>query len=570
MKLPIFFQTTLLLVLQVVVAQEDETTLEINHSNENFETIFYESSFDISLIDSNIPVNVLRYYSSGNIRDVLIRGSGLTLFLKKKCEDQESFDESIQYNINITESNLLSINVDVNETLEMNNLNPSTFSFHRKQPIRYMFVNPMTLIKSFLCDIFFWRKFSMTLMKSFLCDIFFWFDSSEDRGKAKYSKDHKVITQKSMEKCTVTAEILYPACDIDLTVTSPSVHVYNYTLETDPSNEENMCIHESSGQLTYSGNVFIVNASEIPITLSMFECFFSSDGRPFLNSKGNIIQANLSSDKEVWSLHSNDKQKISEDDCNGDTFDCDEQGSVWSNRALGEHASIASFASFTISLMTNNAPPDLIADALKAALDEVQHASISFDMASLLTQRPMSPGHLPPTSLEYTKDLESLALATAREGCVDETVSSLIAAAEVQEMEEDNDNTITVTGSIKNNLVIISKDEARHSALAWKTIKWICQEDNQLCIKVLDYMKTSGLTRAMASVRSSNLKEDSKLTVGTEWNRILYAMESIIKGFDTDSVKSTGVLHKTFIAEVSQDIIDNVVSVASSSNTSEE
>lgn len=58
--------------------------------------------------------------------------------------------------------------------------------------------------------------------------------------------------------------------------------------------------------------------------------------------------------------------------------------SDWANRAVGEHASIASFAAFTIALMSNQAPPDLIRDSLRAAMDELNHATISFEMAPLI------------------------------------------------------------------------------------------------------------------------------------------------------------------------------------------
>ncbi len=52
---------------------------------------------------------------------------------------------------------------------------------------------------------------------------------------------------------------------------------------------------------------------------------------------------------------------------------------------LGEHASVASFSAFTKALVTNQAPSNLVQDALEAALDEVRHTRTSFDIASKLT-----------------------------------------------------------------------------------------------------------------------------------------------------------------------------------------
>ena len=34
-------------------------------------------------------------------------------------------------------------------------------------------------------------------------------------------------------------------------------------------------------------------------------------------------------------------------------------GEEWTERSLGEHSSVASFAAFAIALMTNNAPPQI-------------------------------------------------------------------------------------------------------------------------------------------------------------------------------------------------------------------
>ena len=58
-------------------------------------------------------------------------------------------------------------------------------------------------------------------------------------------------------------------------------------------------------------------------------------------------------------------------------------GKEWAKNALGEHASVASFSTFSIALMTNHAPSYLVEDALKlkAGLDEIRHARTSFKIA---------------------------------------------------------------------------------------------------------------------------------------------------------------------------------------------
>merc|ERR1712127_1071498 len=111
-------------------------------------------------------------------------------------------------------------------------------------------------------------------------------------------------------------------------------------------------------------------------------------------------------------------------------------GEDWTQRALGEHASVASFSAFSIALMTNSAPSDLVDDALKAGLDEVRHARVSFDIASRLTGKEVGPGPLPPSNHQFEHDLEALAFAVAREGCVDETLSAIAAAVEVEQINQ--------------------------------------------------------------------------------------------------------------------------------------
>jgi hypothetical protein len=53
-------------------------------------------------------------------------------------------------------------------------------------------------------------------------------------------------------------------------------------------------------------------------------------------------------------------------------------GERWAERAQMEHASIASFAKFSLQLVMVAAPPALLADAHDAAVDEIHHARVGF------------------------------------------------------------------------------------------------------------------------------------------------------------------------------------------------
>jgi hypothetical protein len=109
-------------------------------------------------------------------------------------------------------------------------------------------------------------------------------------------------------------------------------------------------------------------------------------------------------------------------------------------------------------------------------MDELNHAVTSFEMASLLTGQPLQPGALPPSKHAFTQDLMSLAVSTAREGCIAETLSALELAVEVDSASvsaevvdgaaDDND----VVDMLMQKTRIIALEEGRHSMLAWRTI----------------------------------------------------------------------------------------------------
>jgi hypothetical protein len=151
---------------------------------------------------------------------------------------------------------------------------------------------------------------------------------------------------------------------------------------------------------------------------------------------------------------------------------------------LAEHASISSFASFSLQLMAVGAPAKLISRAHLAALDEVKHAQMSFDLASMIDpdHSPYSPS---PFHGEKTLTMSSnklqMCVAAAKEGCVDEMISTLIAAIEIDlissrdcrsEFFGHSSEIIDEVIRVKSTIV---EDESRHAVLAWDTIEWCVQ-----------------------------------------------------------------------------------------------
>ncbi|MDC0723153.1 hypothetical protein [Nannocystis bainbridge] len=141
-----------------------------------------------------------------------------------------------------------------------------------------------------------------------------------------------------------------------------------------------------------------------------------------------------------------------------------ELAALWTADALAEHASVASFARFSLQLLAHAAPPALVHEACAAQLDEVLHARLAFAIAGAYAGAPLGPGPLAVAgALEGPGDLAALVAAVVREGCVGET----LAAAELDLAARTCDDP-----ALAATLRRIAADEGRHAALAWRTVQW--------------------------------------------------------------------------------------------------
>src|SRR5262245_48534250 len=130
---------------------------------------------------------------------------------------------------------------------------------------------------------------------------------------------------------------------------------------------------------------------------------------------------------------------------------------AWSQDAQMEHASIASFARFTLELLAVGAPPTLPLASQDAGRDEIQHAQTCFAIASRLAGRKLGPGPLDVSGVGAARDLASIVAATVKEGCVIETLSALLA----KERSEGARDPL-----LRAALGKIADDEGRHAELA--------------------------------------------------------------------------------------------------------
>jgi hypothetical protein len=136
----------------------------------------------------------------------------------------------------------------------------------------------------------------------------------------------------------------------------------------------------------------------------------------------------------------------------------------WRQAAAAEHASIASFARVSLQLMALGAPSDLVASVHAAALDEVEHARLTFSLASSYSGFDEGPGALPVEALDVQPlELHALALATFLDACVGETVGTVVAKESAERARDPR---------VRAVLETIARDEERHAALAWRTLAW--------------------------------------------------------------------------------------------------
>ena len=171
--------------------------------------------------------------------------------------------------------------------------------------------------------------------------------------------------------------------------------------------------------------------------------------------------ANREDDEAFWyALESFDPGRLSDDARRW-------AGARWAQRAQMEHASIASFAKFSLQLVMVAAPPSLLADAHRAAVDEIHHARVSFAVASRLLGQPLGPG---PVDLEGDvvgeRTLAAVAAETMRDACVGET----LATAEAREAGER-----AVDPAIRHAMSVLVRDEQRHAELAWRFVAWAAE-----------------------------------------------------------------------------------------------
>lgn len=180
-------------------------------------------------------------------------------------------------------------------------------------------------------------------------------------------------------------------------------------------------------------------------------------GRPLRGESGSVVAASRARGDWSSEIEEIDITRLTEKGR-------DERAQHWLREAAAEHASVASFARFSLHLASLGAPPTLLEEAHAAAIDEIEHARVCYAIASAYGGEQKGPAPLDLSGVRLgTPTLAELAVETFIDGCVGET----IAAAEAHEGAATETEHV-----VRRALSAIARDEEQHAELAWRTLAW--------------------------------------------------------------------------------------------------
>ncbi len=134
---------------------------------------------------------------------------------------------------------------------------------------------------------------------------------------------------------------------------------------------------------------------------------------------------------------------------------------AWLARAAAlEATSVEAFEILAEELERFGAPEALVADARRAARDEVRHARATTVLASRFGARVPSRAR----GRRRRRDLRTVAVENAAEGCVRETFGAALAAWQAACARD---------ATVRRAMRSIARDEARHADLAWRIDAWV-------------------------------------------------------------------------------------------------
>jgi hypothetical protein len=169
----------------------------------------------------------------------------------------------------------------------------------------------------------------------------------------------------------------------------------------------------------------------------------------------------------------------------------------WRRAGQLEHASIAAFARFSLQLLSLGAPAQLLHAASSAMADETRHAEAAFRVASHFDRAALGPGPLSLQRLDLNQSLQSIVVETILEGCVGETLAALEAAEAWARAAHPR---------VREALVEVAGDEARHAELAWSFLAWALASYGDALLDTIDAAFEQAETAARGAPSAPPLK----------------------------------------------------------------
>ena len=158
----------------------------------------------------------------------------------------------------------------------------------------------------------------------------------------------------------------------------------------------------------------------------------------------------------------------------------EEIGHRWLKIAEAEHASVASFARFTLQLLSLGSPSELLVSSQKAEIDEINHAKYAYTFANAFLGSDYGPGSLDVKGTLDDVSLEYTVRSLIQEGCIGETISAIEAHVAAHYSQD---------SVIKTAMIQIASDETRHAQLAWDALEWIIETFPEILTYVQDTFK---------------------------------------------------------------------------------
>lgn len=183
-----------------------------------------------------------------------------------------------------------------------------------------------------------------------------------------------------------------------------------------------------------------------------------------------------------------------------------------------EGASIAAFRILAAELTHHGAPAELVARARLAARDEARHFRLTARLARRFGGRPVK---RPQVARPAPRDLMTVAIENATEGCVGETFSAAIAL---------HQGAHAADAEVRAVMAAIAEDELAHAQLAWDVHAWISERldaDGRAALASLRTEAGRRLLDASQAPVAAALVTDAGLPDATTSLRLATAAQSL-------------------------------------------